>query len=201
LSFYVQTTLFASLAFHPDIALLLHICQLTGLCSQGSVFFCQSTCLLLLPCPSTLLQNEKKFEDARLDFISYNCLVSRSLWDLWRNRFLIMDPIFDQVIKTKSMFIQAMGNQLSSVLPELKRCLAIPVHVDESLPPVLRAPPPDGLGKDVDERKLELRMRQAAEKIQVSCPWTTHLHELCMIMKPRVWCLSRLPCDDAQHSP
>jgi len=82
-----------------------------------------------------LTRNEKKFEDARLEYVAINRLVARSLWVTWSRRFQILDPIYAEILKIKANFTQALSNQLQTIIPPLKVQMAIPLR-EEPLPAV-----------------------------------------------------------------
>lgn len=82
-----------------------------------------------------LTRNERKYEDARLEYVAINRLVARALWNTWARRFQILDPIYAEVIKIKANFAQALSNQLQIVLAPLKTQMTLELR-EEPLPAV-----------------------------------------------------------------
>src|SRR3954466_14880911 len=75
----------------------------------------------------------------------YNSVSVYCLFDCRRQRFGILDPIFNEVCKTETLYLTAISNQLNTIMPELKKQLTVELQKEPSDPPCLNAKPPEGL--------------------------------------------------------
>ncbi len=90
-------------------------------------------------------RNEKKFEDAKIAYWAVHKTVAKEIWDQWRQRFSVMDPLFNEVVKTETLFLTAVSNQLNTILPDLKKLILIAPADEPSEPPCMSARAPPGL--------------------------------------------------------
>lgn len=83
-------------------------------------------------------RNEQKLAKSRSEYIEANNNTTKLLRDTWRNRYAFLDPLFNEVVKTESLFMQALSHSLGELQPELKRAMTIGVTIDP--PPASEQP-------------------------------------------------------------
>lgn len=79
-----------------------------------------------------LQRNELKFNDAKKEFVECNKLVAKRLYEQWRARFTVIDPLFNELVKTEAMFVSAINNQFQGILPEMKQAMSKPLKLEHT---------------------------------------------------------------------